>query len=249
MNCAAASPSSAWWCSNCAASEWRASAVAIVDHAATDESSPGESSTTCAPASSSSATTARNALRTSSSTRREAQVLGDGDAEGARVGDGRFEIVDAEAVTVARMPTGERPEHQPRVVHRARERAVGDERLPAHRARLARDQPERRLEADEAAERRGDADRAAPVASQRKRAETGGDRGGGSPGRPAGRAIEVPRVARAAVDGRFRDPEVAELRRRRLGVDHRPGGFEPFDRRRRLGGHEVLAAPASRSPR
>ena len=171
---------------------------------------------------------------------REAQVLGDGDAEGARVGDGRFEIVDAEAVTVARMPTGERPEHQPRVVHRARERAVGDERLPAHRARLARHQPERRLEADEAAERRGNADRAAPVASQRKRTESRGDRGGGSPGRPPGRAIEVPRIARAAVDGRFCDPEVAELRRRRLGVDHRPGGFQPFDRRRRLGGHEVL---------
>ena len=78
----------------------------------------------------------------------------------------------------------------------ARQRAVGDERLPALRARLARHGAERRLEADDAAERGRDADRAAAVAAERQRARAGGDRDRGAAGGAARRPRRVVRVVR-----------------------------------------------------
>ena len=179
--------------------------------------------------------------------RRESQVLGDDDPKGARVRRRRVDAAGFKAVAIARMPRGERLERQPGVGHRARERAIRHQGLPALRAWLARNQPEGRLEADDAAERRRDADRPASVARPAR-----ADRGRRPPPRapppedPPGRAVQIPWVAGAAVHGRLRDPEVAELRRRRLGKDHGPRSFEPFDRRRGLARHEVHQRARSR---
>ena len=78
--------------------------------------------------------------------------------------------VDVEAVAVVRVAAGEGREHQPRVGHRAGQRPVGDQRLPAGGGRLAGHGAERRLEAHDAAERGRDPDRAAAVAAERERA-------------------------------------------------------------------------------
>src|SRR6185437_6197502 len=64
--------------------------------------------------------------------------------------------------------------------------------------RRQRDAPALRLQAEEPAPGRGDADRAGAVGAERGADEPGGDGRGAAAARPAGGALKVPRVARRA---------------------------------------------------
>ena len=83
-----------------------------------------------------------------------------------------------------------------------------------------RHSPERRLQPDQAAEAGRDADRAAAVAARRQRDDAAGDRRRRTAGRAARRAVELPRVARHAVQHGAGDVDAAELGRRGLAGEH-----------------------------
>ena len=107
-------------------------------------------------------------------------------------------------VGVAELGTADPVEGGGGVAHRPREHAVHAE--PA--AVLAGEWPHRhpspaRLEPDEAAARRRDAQRATAVVAVGDGDDAGGDGGGGPARRPAGRAVERPGVAGRAVRDRL----------------------------------------------
>ena len=120
-------------------------------------------------------------------------------------------------------------EHQRRVAHRAGHRPGA-----GHRGERAR-RPLRhaavgRLQPDQPAPRRGDADRAAGVGADMQRPEprrAGRARAGG---RAAGGVVRVPRVAGDAVQRAVAGRLPAELGRRGLADDHRAGRLQPRPR-------------------
>ena len=81
----------------------------------------------------------------------------------------------------------------------------------------------RRLETEQPALRRRDADRSAAVGGVRHRQHAGDDRRGRPAGRATGRMLEVPRVAAGPVQARLRVRVQPELRRRAAAHDHQPG--------------------------
>ena len=171
--------------------------------------------------------------RTSSSTRREAEILRGHDPQRARVGGGRGRDRRRRGCAGrARCHPASAQQHQPCVVHRC---ARADRRRPASSSPRAHGSrgtsPNVGLKPTTPQNAAGMRIEPPPSPPSASGPSAGGDRGAGSAGRAAGRALEVPRVVRAAVDGRVRDPEVAELRRRRLGEDDRARGLEPLDRR------------------
>ena len=85
------------------------------------------------------------------------------------------------------------------------------------------------LSAEEAAERRGDADRAAAVRRGRAGAEARGGRGRRAAARPTGRAGGVPRVSRDPPRLGLGEAADGELGQVRLAEDDRPGGAQAAD--------------------
>ncbi len=82
--------------------------------------------------------------------------------------------------------------------------------------------PIRRLQPDEPAEAGRDADRAAAVAAGGQREDAAGDGRRRAARRAARRAVELPRVARRAVEHGAGDVDAAELGGRRLAGEHGP---------------------------
>ncbi len=102
-----------------------------------------------------------------------------------------------------------------------------------------RDPPPARLEADDAAARRRQADRAARVGPDPDVAEPGGERRRVAPRRPAGGPAGQARVLHGAVPVVLARHPPGELVQVRLADDDRPRGDEPLHRRGRLHGHMV----------
>ena len=117
----------------------------------------------------------------------------------------------------------DRPRHRPGVVEARRERE----------AALERDEPVGRLEADDAAARGRDPDRAAGVRAERGVGEPGGERGGRAAARPAGDAPGRERVRHVPVVRVLRGRPVGELVQVRLADVRVAGRLEPPHR---LGG-------------
>ena len=115
------------------------------------------------------------------------------------------------------------------VAHRARDRAVDRERLPTLETRFFWDQTERRLVADDTAERRRDAHGATPVGAERDWRHSGSDGCAGPAAGPARRPRQVPRVAGRSEHAVVGGAAVAELGIVGLAHDDRPGSTEPRD--------------------
>ncbi len=88
-----------------------------------------------------------------------------------------------------------------------------------------------RLETDQPAARRRDADAAAAVRSVGERHHPGGDRRGGAAAGAAGRAVEIPRVARRPPRDRLGRRQAAHLGTVGPPGDHQAGGLEAGDER------------------
>ena len=97
------------------------------------------------------------------------------------------------------------------------------------RQHVATDRAHRGLVADEAAQTRGDAYRAAAVGRRRERHQRGRQRGRGSTARTAGRPLGIPGIARRAEDGVGRERGVPERRRVRTTDHDRARVLEPRD--------------------
>ena len=140
----------------------------------------------------------------------------------------------------ARLKPTMRVEHQGGILGGARQRPVHLARIPGERHRVVRRQPRRRPDADDAAERRRNADRAAEVGALRERQHAGRDRDRRAAGR-AGRAERrIPRIAGRAeqrVDGVGAG---GEFRRVGLGQHDGARGLEPAHDLGVLGRHMVL---------
>ena len=118
---------------------------------------------------------------------------------------------------------GDRPAHD----------AAGGQALEAVRA--ARHPVAARLEPDQAAARRRDADRPAAVARVRDRGHARGDGGGRATARPARGVVGVPRVPGDAQRVALGEGHRAELGRRRLVEQDEPGLLEALDDQLALG--------------
>ena len=114
-----------------------------------------------------------------------------------------------------------------RVADRARQRPRHGERgVAATGVAAIADEAERRLEPDHAAERRGDAGRSAAVGADVERAHQRGRGRRRAATRPAGHVVRVPRVPRRPEEVVVGGDAAAELVRRRLADDDRPGRAE-----------------------
>ncbi len=126
-------------------------------------------------------------------------------------------------VGIARLGARRAIEHESRVAHAAAHHMPDRQPAPAL-ARVGRERHARprRLETEQPALRRRDADRAAAVGGVRHRQHAGDDRRRGPARRAAGRMLEVPRVAAGPVQARLRVGVQPELRRRAAAHDHEP---------------------------
>ena len=154
----------------------------------------------------------------------------DPDAQRARVGvhDARVRAVGRRGrVRIAGHLAGEHVEDRGGVAHRPGHDVAGHEPVP-HLAVLGaeRHAAARRLEPDEAALARRDADRSAAVARVRDRHHARRDRSRRSAARAPDAARRVPRVVRGAVGVGFGRRLQPELRRVRLADDHEAGLLE-----------------------
>ncbi len=113
--------------------------------------------------------------------------------------------------------------------HVTRQRAEVRHPVPVVGQWRERHQPARRLEPDEAAPGRRDADRAGAVGAVRHPDHAGGHRGGRTTGGAAGSAVERPRVAGRAVVQRLGERPHHQLGNVRLADDHRAGHAQPPD--------------------
>ena len=129
---------------------------------------------------------------------------------------------------VARLGAGEDVEQQRRLAHRARQDAVADEEVLAG-VRRGRDAAALGLQADEAAARGRDAQRAAAVVAVGERHHRRRDGGRRAARRAARRALEVPRVARRPAAARLGHRQDAPLGQRRRADDDEPGRAQPRD--------------------
>ncbi len=130
-------------------------------------------------------------------------VLGDSDPETAQRRRAPFALLRALPCPCPRPchhPLGRQCGHRlGDVVHRPAERPHRVQRPGQRHHALRRDEPVGRLEADRAAQRRGDPDRARGIRAERDRHDAGSDGRGGSPAGPAGAERGIPRVLRRAV--------------------------------------------------
>ncbi len=101
---------------------------------------------------------------------------------------------------------------------------MGDQ-LVAPGGRVHRHPPEGRLEADEPAEAGRNADRAGAVGAERQRPQAGRDGGGSAARRSAGRASEVPGIARLAEERIVGRAAPGELRQ--IGPAHEDRAGRP----------------------
>ena len=116
-----------------------------------------------------------------------------------------------------------------RVEHRARQHTLADHVGERRVGRVLGDAAVARLEADKAGMGRGDADRATAVIAVVERIDPGRRQRRGAARRTAGRMLQVPRIARGALQGRIGQGLPAELRRRRLANEDEPGSLEAVD--------------------
>ena len=147
------------------------------------------------------------------------------------------------AERVPRLGAGHHVEHERGVTHGSRDRPVGDEPSARIRVRGVRDASARRLEADDPAAARGDANGAAAVRTFRHRTEARGDGGGRSAARSAGRLAQIPRVPGRREEAEGGGRAIAELGRVGLADEHparlaQPAGHGGVVRR-----HEILMEP------
>ena len=126
---------------------------------------------------------------------------------------------DAIAVVTA----GDDVEGQGRIAHGAGQGAEVADVVPPREAHALRNPPVGRLEADQPAQRRRNADRAAAVRAETDGPESGGHRGRRAAARAARCALEIPRVARGAEERIVGERLVAELRGVGLAEDDRAG--------------------------
>ncbi len=120
------------------------------------------------------------------------------------------------------------------VAHATRQAPERRREVAVRRGGSARDAAVSRLEADEAGEARGDADRPTAVAARRERDEAARDRGRAAARRAAGRGAVAPGIVRRAVELGPREIDHPELARRRLANGHRAA--VPRDTRDHRGG-------------
>ena len=103
------------------------------------------------------------------------------------------------------------------------EHAVDRQAVPRARARRQRDAPALRLQPEQPAPRRRDADRAGAVGAERGADEARRDGRRAAAARAARRALQVPRIARDAERRRLGERPDAQLWDVRLADDHRAG--------------------------
>src|SRR5438445_1041137 len=120
------------------------------------------------------------------------------------------------------------PKPLPRVRRYVSRRSDPSTRSPSRHAAV------RRLHADDAAERRGLADRAAGVGAERKERLARRDRDRGPSRRPAGDAVRPPRVLHRAERGVLVRAAHGELVEVRLSDHHRARGVETLNHGRRV---------------
>ena len=130
----------------------------------------------------------------------------------------------------SRAPVADRPGHDP----------VVGARRPVIRRRGIRHAAERRLEAEDPAERRGDPDRPGAVGTVGDGAEPGRDGGAGAARGGAGRAIEFPGVAAGGADQVVAAVLEPEIGRVGLAEEDGAGRLEPPRHDPVLGGHVLL---------
>ena len=132
---------------------------------------------------------------------------------------------------VAHIGLGDDVQQHRAILNRAAHRTDMRQRAE-RRQRIGGDAPEARLQSISVREAGRDADGAAAIGAQRQRAETRGERGGGTAGRSARRLGLVPRIARDAGERRIRAALPAIFRRGGFADQDRARFFQPRDRRR-----------------
>src|SRR5439155_13833529 len=177
---------------------------------------------------------------------REPEVGRPGDVETMDVARARVDVragLARQRLAVAVVAARDHVEHGRGIAHAAREWPDVRDVIPAGKADAQRHASVRGLQADEPAERGGDAHGAAAVAAEGNRAAAARDGGGGAAAAAAGRALEVPRVARHAEERALGHGLVSELRRGRLAEQHRARGLETADGYRVVLGDEIGVEP------
>ena len=142
---------------------------------------------------------------------------------------------------------GRHVEQQRAVAHAARDRMLDDQL--AVRRQVDEYRVAARLQAEQPAARRRNADRAAAVGSMGERHDAGRDGRRRTAARAAGRVIEIPRVAARAEQFGFRVRHLADLRRVGLAEHVETGRAAARDHRRIVGGHEIPVVPAAHRQR
>ena len=138
---------------------------------------------------------------------------------------------------VARLGADDGVEREGQVPGRPGHRALGRQQRPAGRPGTpARDPAEGRLQSGEPVHRRRDADRPTAVGPGGQRDQAGGQGRPRPAGRPAGGAVERPRVAGRTERLVDRVGLPPQLRAVGLADDHAPGRPQPLDQRRVVGG-------------
>ena len=151
---------------------------------------------------------------------------------------------------VAGLVAGEHVEQLGGLGDRMGEHAIGDEEAVADVGADRHASPSG-LEADQAAARGRDPDRAAAVVAMRDRHHPGRHGGRGAAAGAAGRALEVPWVAGGSEPPRLRGRQQARLGQRRLADDHEARLAHPSDQVRVVARDQVaedVAAHRQRHP-
>ena len=171
----------------------------------------------------------------------EAKVVAVGDAQSLHAPAERLQVIDArggERVLVALVGSGAHIHHERRVGHGPRHGADVRE-APRAARRVGRDAPVGGLQAEDPRAGGGDADRAAAVGPDVKRAQSRRRGRGRAAGRASRRPLEVPGIARRPEEEVVGRADPAEGRRVRLAEHDRAGALHALDHRGVLGGHVV----------
>ena len=148
--------------------------------------------------------------------------------------------VGRQRTPVARIGPGRDVERQRGVEHRARQHTLADHVGERRVGGVLGDAAVARLQSDEAGMGRGDADRAAAVIAVVERIDPGRGQRRGAARRAAGRVLQVPWIARGALQGRIGQGLPAELGGRRLAEEDKAGGLEAVDDGRVLDGSRLV---------
>ena len=141
---------------------------------------------------------------------------------------------------IARIVAGERLQHQRAVLRGPRHRTDMIERERRGCDAGAADQPIGRLDAGDAAQRRGTADRAAGIGADAAEDQPCRDARAGAAAGTGGEVRGVPRIARRRPGQIERRPAIGELMRRGLAHQHR-AGLGQLHRAGRIGVGDVVA--------